>query len=158
LCAPVGLGRVGGGNCDVPVSDALAAVLQEAIKDGDAMLKAGKVKTAPTHVFLSRLGGPYTSSGVSGLFRKCVARAGVKNFRFHDLRHDFASRIRRAGHGLDVVQALLGHASPVMSQRYAHIGVSELHAAVAAVGSIAPAFRPGGAARARKHSKRRAEK
>ena len=134
---------------DVPISDPLSAVLKEAIADGDAMAKAGKTVSAPTHVFLSRLGTPYTSSGVSGLFRKIVERAGVKNFHFHDLRHDFATRIRRAGHGLDVVQALLGHASPVMTQRYAHIGVSELHAAVAAVGngrpiaSIAPALPPG---------------
>lgn len=141
---------------DVPISDAFAAVIKEAIKDGDAMVKAGKVK-APTHVFLSRLGGPYTSSGVSGLFRKCVARAGVKNFRFHDLRHDFATRVRRAGHGLDVVQDLLGHSSPIQTARYAHIGVSELHAAVAAVG-IAPALPPAGKAKATAKPKSRAKK
>jgi len=119
---------------DVPISGPLGAVLKDAIADGDAMLEAGKAIEPVSHVFLSRLGGPYTSSGVSGLFRKCVERAGVKDFHFHDLRHDYATRIRRAGHGLDVVQRLLGHASPVMSQRYAHIGQDELHAAVEAVG------------------------
>jgi integrase len=112
---------------DVPISGPLAAVLKEAIADGDTMADS------PTHVFLSRHGMPYTSSGVTSLFRKIAARAKVKDFHFHDLRHDYATRARRAGHGLDVVQELLGHSSPVMTQRYAHIGVSELHKAVAAV-------------------------
>lgn len=119
---------------DVPISGPLEKVLREAIADGDAMFKAGKMKVEPTHVFLSRLGAPYTSSGVSGLFRKCCERAKVKDLHFHDLRHDYATRIRRAGHGLDVVQRLLGHATPAMTQRYAHIGQDELHAAVEAVG------------------------
>jgi len=123
---------------DVPISEPLAAVLAEAIADGDALAKDGRAGAPVKYVFLSRLGTPYTSSGVSGLFRKIVERAGLVDFRFHDLRHDFATRIRRAGHGLDVVQKLLGHASPVMTQRYAHIGVSELHAAVAAVGNVRP--------------------
>jgi integrase len=130
---------------DVPVSEALAAVIAEAIADGDAQAKRRKVEP-PAHVFVSRFGKPYTSSGVSGLFRKCVAAAGVKDFRFHDLRHDFATRVRRAGHGLDVVQELLGHATPAMTQRYAHIGADELHRAVASVGAVvAPALPPGAA-------------
>jgi integrase len=145
---------------DVPISGPLGAVIRDAMADGDAMAVAGKALEPLTHVFLSRLGGPYTSSGVSGLFRKCVERAGVKDFHFHDLRHDYATKIRRAGHGLDVVQRLLGHASPVMSQRYAHIGQSELHAAVEAVGRdwgrprIAPALPPGKSKSAKKPRKK----
>lgn len=139
---------------DVPISDELARVIREAIADGDAMVKDGKIED-PSHVFLSRFGQPYTSSGVSGLFRKCAARAGLKNFRFHDLRHDFATRVRRAGHGLDVVQDLLGHTTPAMTARYAHIGVSELHAAVAAVGAtVAPVLPPKNKKSARNRGKK----
>jgi integrase len=120
---------------DVPISEALAVVLREAFEaSGDA-----------PWVFVSRfkkLKRPYTSSGVSSLFLKVVERAGLKDLHFHDLRHDFATRIRRAGHGLDVVQALLGHASPAMTQRYAHLGRPELHAAVDAVSIFAPALPP----------------
>jgi hypothetical protein len=43
------------------------------------------------------------------------------DFHFHDVRHDFATRIRRSGQGLDLVQKLLGHASPALTQRYGHI-------------------------------------
>lgn len=60
----------------VPISGPLGALLKEAIANGDAMAKAGKALEPLTHVFLSRLGGPYSSSGISGLFRKCVERAG----------------------------------------------------------------------------------
>jgi integrase len=116
---------------DVPISPALAAVLRDAFKaSGES-----------PYVFVSRfkkLKRPYTSSGVSSLFLRVVERAGLKDLHFHDLRHDFATRIRRAGHGLDVVQALLGHASPAMTQRYAHLGRPELHAAVEAVSGFAP--------------------
>ncbi len=145
---------------DVPMSDALAVVIAEAIADGDAQAKRREVDP-PAHVFVSRFGKPYTSSGVSGLFRKCVADAAVKDFRFHDLRHDFATRVRRAGHGLDVVQALLGHSTPAMTARYAHIGRSELHEAVSAVAAraggeksrdVAPGLPPG---RVQRRAKRR---
>lgn len=137
---------------DVPISEPLAAILREAIVDGDVLAKDAEQK--PTHVFLSRHRVPYTSSGVSGLFRKVAKRAGVKDFHFHDLRHDFATRIRRAGHGLDVVQELLGHASPVMTQRYAHIGRDELHAAVGAA-AFAPVLPPAKKKNAKKVRKKR---
>jgi integrase len=138
---------------DVPISEALAAVIAEAIADGDAQAKRREVEP-PVHVFLSRLGRPYTSSGVSGFFRKCVEVAGVTDFHFHDLRHDFATRVRRAGHGLDVVQDLLGHATPAMTQRYAHIGADELHRAVASVGAVfAPVLPPSAASLAQRQPK-----
>jgi len=139
---------------DVPISAALASVLREAIADGDALAARHELEP-PTHVLLSRLGAPYTSSGVTSLFRRAVARAGIRDFHFHDLRHDFATRLRRAGHGLDVVQELLGHATPAMTQRYAHIGADELHRAVEAAGAIvAPALPPGSPKRPRKTGKK----
>lgn len=139
---------------DVPISAALATVLKEAIADGDALAARLEID-APSHVLLSRLGAPYTSSGVTSLFRRAVARAGIRDFHFHDLRHDFATRLRRAGHGLDVVQELLGHASPVMTQRYAHLGADELHRAVEAAGAfVAPALPPGAPKRPRNPGKK----
>lgn len=122
---------------DVPISDALAVVLEEALKDSEGY----------EYVLLSRFKEnrrPYTSSGVTGFFRKLAEKAGVKDLHFHDLRHDFATRVRRAGHGLDVVQQLLGHTTPAMTMRYAHLGKAELQAAVNAIApaSVAPALPP----------------
>lgn len=42
------------------------------------------------------------------------------NFHFHDLRHTFATRLVQSGIDLYKVQCLLGHKSPIMTQRYAH--------------------------------------
>lgn len=52
----------------------------------------------------------------------CVARdrAGIPDFRFHDMRHTFATRLVQRGIDLYKVQRLLGHKTGTMTQRYAH--------------------------------------
>jgi len=57
---------------------------------------------------------------VSWVFQTVTRRAGINDFRFHDLRHNFATRLVQAGVDLYKVQKLLGHKSPSMTQRYAH--------------------------------------
>jgi len=47
-------------------------------------------------------------------------RAGIPDFRFHDLRHTFATRLVQRGVHLYKVQRLLGHKTQHMTQRYAH--------------------------------------
>jgi site-specific recombinase XerD len=44
----------------------------------------------------------------------------IENFHFHDLRHTFATSLVQSGIDLYKVQRLLGHKSPIMTQRYAH--------------------------------------
>jgi integrase len=59
---------------------------------------------------------------VSRGFKKAAAKAGVLDLRFHDLRHDFATRARSQGAGIDAIAKLLGHSTLAMAQRYTHIG------------------------------------
>lgn len=63
-----------------------------------------------------------------------MERAKIHDFRFHDCRHDFASRLVLAGVPLAVIRDLLGHASITMTERYAHLCKSAKTAAVAMLG------------------------
>lgn len=65
-------------------------------------------------------GKPYI--GIARAWQVIRRKAGLsEEFRIHDLRHTFASRLVSAGHSLYEVQILLGHSDPRMSQRYAHL-------------------------------------
>ena len=63
-------------------------------------------------------------------FRTSLEKAKIDDFHFHDLRHCFASQLVRNGTDLYVVQKLLGHATPKMTQRYAHLSDDRLREAI----------------------------
>jgi len=62
----------------------------------------------------------------SKAWRKALERAGISDFRFHDLRHCFASYHRMNGTPLDVIKELGGWASYEMVFRYAHLSSEHL--------------------------------
>lgn len=93
-------------------------------------LKNTKVMHLDCPFVFHQNGKPYSPYQVSMAFIRACVRAGIENFRFHDLRHDFASNLVQKGNDLYIVQHLLGHKDGRMTQRYAHLRIENLREAV----------------------------
>ncbi len=82
------------------------------------------------YLFAEADGRQVDSKKVSVAFGRACTRAGIADFRFHDLRHHFASHLTMKGHNLKTVQELLGHKTVAMTVRYAHLSPEHLRRAV----------------------------
>jgi integrase len=65
--------------------------------------------------------------------------AGIPDVRLHDLRHSVASVLASSGISLPIIGELLGHATPAMTSRYAHIFMDAQRAAIERVGAVVEA-------------------
>jgi len=94
---------------EIPINKDLAQMFKEIRKEQGLSSK---------HVFI------YNSRVVQKVhkgFRAALKRAGIEDFKFHDLRHTFASHVIMRGGSLKDVQELLGHKTVTMTLRYAHL-------------------------------------
>ena len=74
---------------------------------------------------LTRVGKPLGHANTLA-WRNALKRAGIENFRWHDLRHSWASWHRQAGTPTHELQRLGGWRSSVMVERYAHLAPDHL--------------------------------
>ncbi|MCK1507200.1 site-specific integrase [Bradyrhizobium sp. 18] len=76
---------------------------------------------------------PITYNGLKTEWKRQRARAGVEDFRFHDKRHDFATKLLRDSRNLKLVQKALNHRNIKTTLKYAHVLDDEIADAIEAM-------------------------
>src|SRR5580700_11504673 len=107
-----------------------------------AKLKGGKMRYVPMlpevadelrrfpavigedRIFPPKAGAASGRQRVEGSFEDLLERAAIRDFRFHDLRHTFASWFMMNGGDLYELAKILGHSNIKMTERYAKLGGS----------------------------------
>jgi integrase len=82
---------------------------------------------------LGRLRGqryPLSYNGTKTAWQRMRANAGVQDFRFHDYRHDFGTKLLRDSGNLKLVQKAMNHRDIKSTLRYAHVLDDDVAAAV----------------------------
>lgn len=72
-------------------------------------------------IFPPKAGAIGDRQRVEGSFEDLLERAGIEDFRFHDLRHTFASWYMMNGGDLYELAKILGHSNIKMTERYAKL-------------------------------------
>lgn len=85
-----------------------------------------------THIFVTRLGKPFTRQGVFKIIRERASAVGIAASRIspHVLRHCFASHMLAHGADIRAIQEMLGHADIATTQIYTHVDTArfgEIH-------------------------------
>ncbi|MDD5431664.1 MAG: site-specific integrase [Candidatus Omnitrophica bacterium] len=102
-----------------------------------ALIKVKKHVDSP-YIFCGKDGRPLQNIRKS--FFTALEKAGIINFRFHDLRHTFASQLVMSGVDLNTVRELLGHKSLEMTLRYSHLSPDHKKRAVDVLGERIDTF------------------
>lgn len=114
------------GRRDIPISRTVHGVLNGVVRH-----------LRSPFVFVDAEGRDYTSElargRISRVTGEVMRNAGVNDATFHTLRHTAAAWMVQNGVSLYEVQHLLGHSTPVMTQRYAHLQPGHLRGAVNAL-------------------------
>ena len=83
-----------------------------------ALIRVRKHPESP-YVFTNKDG--QTIKDIRKSFFTTLKKSGILSFRFHDLRHTFASQLVMSGVDLNTVRELMGHKSLQMTLRYSHL-------------------------------------
>lgn len=99
----------------VPLNDTALDVLNQLTTEG-----------VYEHLFINRkTKKPYVN--IAKVWDKLRNKAGLPHLRLHDLRHQAASHLINSGSSLYIVQQILGHSDPSVTQRYAHLSMKSLN-------------------------------
>ena len=102
-----------------------------------ALIRVRK-NTNTAYIFCDEQGNPVHDIRKS--YSTALRKSGITNFRFHDLRHTFASQLVMSGIDLNTVRELLGHKDMTMTLRYSHLAQSHKQRAVELLGKRMDTF------------------
>lgn len=103
----------------VPMGGACGRAVQRYLSSARDTFTKGNA--AEEHLFVTRLGRPFTRMGIFKLLRERAAAAGIDAVSPHVLRHCFATHMLAHGADIRAIQDLLGHASIATTQIYTHV-------------------------------------
>jgi integrase len=99
----------------IPLNDMAIEVLERNRSDNEYVFVNSRTGTAYNNIHKS--------------WNRIRNRAGLPHLRLHDLRHNYASYLVNNGRSLYEVQTILGHSSPIMTQRYSRLNSAVLQEA-----------------------------
>ena len=97
----------------IPINNTVFELLKQ-------RMKVKPIIGSGCNVFFNGAGNMIDAAKLKRAFIAAVEAAKIEDFRFHDLRHTFATRLVQRGVDLYKVAKLLGHADVSTTQRYAH--------------------------------------
>ena len=80
---------------------------------------------------------PIAYEGLTSEMQRALAKAGIRDFSFHDLRHTAATRVLRATGNMRVVQRMLRHENIKTTAKYAHAQADDVLAGMEAAAQTA---------------------
>ena len=105
---------------EIPINATLRSALQGIVRRLDS-----------PYVFVDGKGRRYKD--VKRSFGSALRKTGIKDFRFHDLRHTFACYLVMAGVDITTVKEVLGHKTLTMTLRYSHLAPAHKVSALSAL-------------------------
>ena len=90
-------------------------------------------RAEPHHFIFCSPTDPNKPRAFEETWRRVVHRAGLEDFRFHDLRHSSVTRVAESGANMLEIAAHSGHKSLKMVQRYTRLAVASRAKLVAEV-------------------------
>lgn len=100
------------------------------------VLTSMKPKEGNPYVFYGKVPGKPLAKTNGGAWKKVLKRAGIKDFRIHDLRHSFAGFCLAQGVDLYTLSKLLGHKNITTTEIYAHLELDHLKEATNKVAGV----------------------
>lgn len=114
-----------GENRDIPITNTLKETLLKIKSD-----------SCSEYVFTKINDKKMPLKDIKTIFSTALIKAGITNFRFHDLRHTFASHLVMNGVDLKTTQEFLGHKDFTMTLRYSHLSPQHKRDAIKVMDNI----------------------